>query len=71
MKYKYWLNCLKVGKINVRQPYIPVDHIIPLHLFLRLTDVLINLLIRDLRRLNALKNIKSYRLVHYVFKGKM
>ena len=48
----------------VRQPvfpYIPVDHIIPdtLHLFLRVTDVLINLLIRDLRRLDALKNSKS------------
>ena len=48
----------------VRQPvfpYIPVDHIIPdtLHLFLRVTDVLINLLIRDLRCLDALKNSKS------------
>ena len=42
-------------------PSIPVDHIIPdtLHLFLRVSDVLINLLIRELRRLDALKNIKS------------
>ena len=42
-------------------PSIPVDHIIPdtLHLFLRVSDVLINLLIRELRRLDALKNNKS------------
>ena len=50
--------------MHICQPifsHIPVDHIIPdtLHLFLRITDVLFNLLIRDLRRLDATKKLKS------------
>ena len=44
-------------------PTIPIDHIIPdiLHLFLRISDVLINLLITDLRRLDGIEkgNIRS------------
>ena len=54
------------GKFNfgcVRQPLfplIPIDHIIPdvLRLFLRICDVLINLLILELRRLDGIdKNV--------------
>ena len=41
-------------------PTIPIDHIIPdiLHLFLRISDVLINLLILDLRRLDGIEKGK-------------
>jgi len=44
----------------IRQPLLPsivVDHIVPhiLHLFLRISDVLINLLILELRRQDGLK----------------
>ena len=39
-------------------PFIPLDHVIidTLHLFLRIADILINLLIRDLRTLDATTN---------------
>jgi len=42
-------------------PFIPIDHTIPdiLHLFLRITDVLINLLILDLRTHDAVKKYKK------------
>ena len=44
----------------IRQPIfpsIPIDHIIPdvLHLFLKISDVLINLLIWELRRLDGIE----------------
>ena len=41
-------------------PTIPVHHVIPdiLHLFLRITDVLINLLIQDLRRLDGIEKTR-------------
>jgi len=53
---------LKYGCI--RQPLfpsIPVDHVIPdiLHLFLRISDVLINLLILGLRRLDGLEKFRE------------
>ena len=52
----------------VRQPLFPsinVDHIISdvLHLFLRISDVLINLLITELRRLNGLEKLGYKRLI--------
>ena len=39
---------------------IPLDHTVPdiLHLFLRIADVLINLLILELRRLDSVKKVK-------------
>ena len=39
---------------------IPIDHVIPdiLHLFLRVTDILINLLILELRRLDGIEKCK-------------
>jgi len=48
----------------IRQPLfpsIPVDHVIPdiLHLFLRISDVLINMLIFGLRRLDGLENFRG------------
>ena len=51
----------------VRQPLfptIPVDHVIPdiLHLFLRISDVLINLLILELRRLDGIDKSKMQTL---------
>lgn len=51
----------------VRQPLfptIPVNHIIPdvLHLFLRICDILINLLITELRRLDGLEKAKIQKL---------
>ena len=51
----------------VRQPLfpsIPVDHIIPdvLHLFLRICDVLINLLITELRRLDGLEKVRIQKI---------
>ena len=51
----------------VRQPLfpsIPVDHIIPdvLHLFLRISDVLINLFITELRRLNGLEKVRIQKI---------
>ena len=51
----------------VRQPLfptIPVNHIIPdvLHLFLRICDVLINLLITELRRLDGLEKARIQKL---------
>lgn len=41
-------------------PSIPIDHVIPdvLHLFLRICDVLINLLILELRRLDGIEKSK-------------
>ena len=40
---------------------IPIDHMIPdvLHLFLRICDVLINLLILDLRRLDGIEKVQT------------
>lgn len=51
----------------VRQPLFPtiqVDHIIPdvLHLFLRICDVLVNLLITDLRRLDGIDKARVLKL---------
>ena len=42
-------------------PFIPIDHTIPdiLHLFLRISDVLINLLILGLRTHDAVKKYKN------------
>ena len=42
-------------------PFIPIDHVIidSLHLFLRISDVLINLLIRDLRFMDGLEKATS------------
>ena len=42
-------------------PSIPINHIIPdiLHLFLRITDTLINLLILDLRRMDGIEKFRS------------
>ena len=42
-------------------PFIPIDHTIPdiLHLFLRISDVLINLLILGLRTHDAVKNTRT------------
>ena len=53
---------LKYGCI--RQPLfpsIPIDHVIPdiLHLFLRISDILINLLILDLRRMDGIEKFRS------------
>jgi len=47
----------------IRQPLfpsVPVDHVIPdiLHLFLRISDVLINLLILELQRLDGIEKTK-------------
>jgi len=47
----------------IRQPLfpsIPIDHVIPdiLHMFLRISDVLINLLILELRRLDGLEKLQ-------------
>lgn len=62
------LSKLKKNKTNknygcIRQPLfpsIPIDHVIPdvLHLFLRICDVLINLLIMELRRLDGMEKAK-------------
>lgn len=59
------LSMIKKHKRNkkygcVRQPIfpsIPIDHVIPdvLHLFLRISDILINLLILELRRLDGIE----------------
>ena len=40
---------------------MPLDHVVPdiLHLFLHITDVLINLLILELRRLDSIKRVNS------------
>jgi len=51
----------------VRQPLFPtiqVDHIIPdvLHLFLRICDVLVNLLITDLRRIDGIDKARVLKL---------
>ena len=42
-------------------PAIPVDHVVPdiLHLFLRISDVLVNLLILDLRTMDAIEKCRS------------
>ena len=42
-------------------PFIPIDHVIidSLHLFLRISVVLINLLIRDLRFMDGLEKATS------------
>jgi len=53
----------------VRQPLfhtIPIDHIIPdvLHLFLRICDVLINLLITELRRLDGIEKARLEKFDH-------
>ena len=42
-------------------PSIPIDHVIPdiLHLFLRISDVLTNLLILDLRRMDGIEKIRE------------
>ena len=62
------LSCLKKTKNNQKYgcirnplfPTIPVHHVVPdiLHLFLRITDVLINLLIQDLRRLDGIEKTR-------------
>ena len=63
-------NCAKKRK-NTKDKYncsrqpifpIPLDHIVPdiLHLFLRITDVLINLLILELRRLDSTEKVSSH-----------
>ena len=63
-------NCAKKRK-NAKDKYncsrqpifpIPLDHIVPdiLHLFLRITDVLINLLILELRRLDSIEKVSSH-----------
>ena len=51
---------MKNMDVRIREPLfatIPVDHYIPdiLHLFLRICDVLINLLILDLRKLDGIE----------------
>ena len=45
-------------------PSIPIDHVIPdiLHLFLRICDALINLLILELRRLDGIDKCKLHTL---------
>ena len=45
-------------------PSIPIDHAVPdiLHLFLRISDVLINLLILELRRLDGIEKVKMHEL---------
>ena len=42
-------------------PCIPIDYVIPdiLHLFLRISDTLINLLILDLRRMDGIEKFRS------------
>ena len=42
-------------------PAIPIDHVVPdiLHLFLRISDVLINLLILELRRMDGIEKLRS------------
>jgi len=68
-KYKYIHKSKKgIEKYGcIRQPIYPtikIDHTIPdvLHLFLRVCDVLINLLITELRRLDGLDKIKGRKL---------
>jgi hypothetical protein len=61
--------CLSCSEVPIFK-FIPIDHMIidTLHLFLRVSDLLINLLIQDLRRqdgianatLNREKRVKSY-----------
>ena len=48
-------------------PFIALDHVVidTLHLFLRISDILINLLIRDLRALDATSNSTESNLTIY------
>ena len=63
------IQCLALGKSTQKYgcihqplfPIIPLNRVIPdiLHLFLRITDILINLLIQELRRMDAIENLRK------------
>ena len=54
---KYWFNCSRKPIFS----FIPLQHVVidSLHLFLRISDVLINLLIRDLRIFDGIEKVTN------------